>query len=686
MAQYLDKFNSTVKSKQVEQILDKLTKEKETGEIRSLEEFTNKFNKLVADLFSIDLTPSLKIEEGDEVISSEVHNEMLQKIDNDLKTSAGGINQVEDVQTAHRQLINQSTITKKIYDQIRELEIKTEVYKGLKYNPYGFDGAIYSNFNGSKQDQLEYNDQTKDLFKDTNSFLHLQIEKDQTALINEDQTLSLREKNKKEYLFNNVYSFSSVDWETYAPVLEDEQNENIIFPIENLLKEDETFYKKEYVSTIKTSFKDFALKLSLSESQLISFLKIKLPFSSHKIFVKSIYIDNNMEGTTPFIWNVIEQKDAYGNSYYSNTSLNPITIFRFKAVYAKDFYINFRILDPEYSESQEQITTITDILKEEVESENIAQYVPILKQNLNIKKYWKFSIDIENISCGLVEYENKTCYISKPLEIENILNLGLKINKLFPEIKQLDSTSWYPGPLNAIPPEYNSLNEDIFNYQHNLSLYPLFVDTYIVKEKINQNNLSLGFDIFSIIPLIQFGESNYFQEYSLWKPLASSTWLLSGITGVDLYSPLPYITDALYGNLLSSSSALYEYNYVPDINIPMKEQIFSGTFEMDCFYTFITSANWRVSSSVSIPSLVGEYNGTTFPYFTMDLIGDLTARLNEGFIIAINKDKESPEVVKYKFYLMIMLRNESTYRNLTPIVLDYTLFYNIGNPDKFKEE
>jgi hypothetical protein len=262
--QYLQNYNDTVKSKQVEQILDKLTKQKESGEIRSLEEFTQKFNELVADLFAVNLTPSLKIEEGDEVISSETHNEMLGNSDNDLTTAAEAVNNLESVQKAHTQIIEQNTILKKIYDQIRELEIKTEVYRGLKYNPYGFDGAIYSNFNGSKSDQLEYNDQTKDLFKDSNSFVHLQIEKNEVGIINEDQTLTLREKDKKTFLFDKATSFASVDWETYIGTVEDEESQNVIFPIENLLKEDNTFYKKEYTSETKTSFKDFTLKGELN--------------------------------------------------------------------------------------------------------------------------------------------------------------------------------------------------------------------------------------------------------------------------------------------------------------------------------------------------------------------------------------------------------------------------------------
>jgi hypothetical protein len=148
---YLDKFQRSLPSVQGKQILRLLIEKKNSGEIKTLDEFKDNLKQLTTELLAQQLKPTLKLwfAIAGQDISSEQYNDMLQKIGNDLEAGFAEANNVEELIEAHHQLINNVSL-KMIRYGLNKLEEQVSLYEFLQSDTHGFDSSLYDTFRSSE--------------------------------------------------------------------------------------------------------------------------------------------------------------------------------------------------------------------------------------------------------------------------------------------------------------------------------------------------------------------------------------------------------------------------------------------------------------------------------------------------------------------------------------------------------
>ncbi len=151
MASYIEKFSSTIRKKQTEQILKLLNKQRSTGQIRTVEEFTSRLDTLVRDLSQTNLVPTMKLFKAEtyETINSETYNHILDRVEDDLTAAFGEAYNIDQVQKAHRAIIR-DVLLKSLKHGVDELDSKITLYEFLQGDKNGFTGSIFSTFRESK--------------------------------------------------------------------------------------------------------------------------------------------------------------------------------------------------------------------------------------------------------------------------------------------------------------------------------------------------------------------------------------------------------------------------------------------------------------------------------------------------------------------------------------------------------
>src|SRR5688500_16419153 len=122
MGQYLDKFKDTIGKRQTQQILNLLNKRRNSGQIRTVEEFSQQMEDLIRELTETTLKPSLSLFQAEEnnYIDSERQNFMLERVQDDLEAAFEEANNINEVQNAHQAVVR-DVILKNLRSGIAEL-------------------------------------------------------------------------------------------------------------------------------------------------------------------------------------------------------------------------------------------------------------------------------------------------------------------------------------------------------------------------------------------------------------------------------------------------------------------------------------------------------------------------------------------------------------------------------------
>ena len=167
MGQYLSKFAGTIGKRQSEQIMKLLNKRRNSGQIRSVREFTQKLEELMRELTSTTLQPTASVLEGEvgDEISSERHNFMLDRVEDDLSAAFEEANNISEAQKSHETIIKK-VILKNLRAGVAELEAKVDLFEFLNKDASGFDKAIFSTFRESKNERTHRRKLNRVLFRD----------------------------------------------------------------------------------------------------------------------------------------------------------------------------------------------------------------------------------------------------------------------------------------------------------------------------------------------------------------------------------------------------------------------------------------------------------------------------------------------------------------------------------------
>ena len=198
MGQYLDKFKDVIGKRQTQQIINLLNQRRNTGQIRTIEEFSKQLEDLVRSLTETNLKPSLSLflAKETELTDSESVNFMLERVEDDLIAAFEESDNIDEVQKSHEAIIR-DVIFKNLKAAVGELDSKIRIFEFLNKDNRGFDSAIFSTFRESKENRTKRGDPfTAVLFRDLRTGDTVNIKEDAVAeLIGERLTLANQDKN-----------------------------------------------------------------------------------------------------------------------------------------------------------------------------------------------------------------------------------------------------------------------------------------------------------------------------------------------------------------------------------------------------------------------------------------------------------------------------------------------------------
>lgn len=698
MAQYLDKFKGIIGKKQTEQILKLLNKKRNQGQIRTVKEFSEQLQGLVRELTSTVLTPSLKLWLGvqDEVIDSETYNFMLDRVQDDLEASFEEANKIDEVQKSHEAIVR-DVILKNLRAGVAELESKISLYEFLNKDLRGFDSAVFSTFRESKEARTQRGDaQASVIFLDPRTNLLIPNTEDATVeLVGE--RLTLPNDLVEQHSIRNIRQI----FDSETP-----QSELIVEPanvsLSNIIDNTKgTYWFQSLLFSSPKNYVKVKLEFDLGAVKEINYVEVE-PASRYGFILEAIhYVDGN---------NVVTDLEVPEIAVES-----PINV-RIKKVATRRLILTFRNENPskvqfEYGEGSDPlfdqalieppegieptIGGVSQDLKEILGSVKMQDIIGLQDVSKTSFSGYEFLTGFDNIRIGLTTYRSRGVYISSPLELENMGEIGLKTIESRPYLDSLDQQIRFTNTTYDIAQD-SGLEEDAETTPGYTSptYFQGSIEYWIVKQDISAEDILLRTTVFPILPL---GVSKIHHERLLLTEKSDPS-LVNNDLGETIFYTVPenvtvYRNGEILENVSSDPLALEGWKHypepsgdtadkLPNNNQPMRFRIqIVAPLAGDIFTVTYTPL---ISTTTSIPKNLSEEYTTVEGLKVVDLVGDLTARVGPGQVVIVGGLGEELEIAKSKIVLKIILRQNTAESSLTPAVEEYTLVSGYKDETKFK--
>ncbi len=673
---YLERFRSAVPTSQGNKILKTLRKKLESGAIRSIDEYRKRLQRLTTLLLENRIKPSLQIWKAleNEDIYAECFNDMLQHTEDDLATAFEEANNIEEVLTAHNNLIKQVALkmvrrgTTKLSNQIR-------AYEFLRRTKYGFDDVLLNTFDESLP-------RPSDAVGDISYFLN-------------------RDPRSNEVLDKSHYA--SVDL----------IGESLIGGIRDLRKA--AFQSAELRGNIDSTTTE--IDASFAHSKLSNMLDEQqgtywaIPILRRQPAPNGVTVELQFQLTVPQQLNYLELEPASDSAmqldalYYLDTSntlqeveleeiviAGPISI-SFAPIHARALIV--RLKQENYTEIQFKKTDKDSAFYQAVNkekwldgtSEEARTYLSttltssfILEDAFGLGteetaeevRYWQYIIGIDNIRAGHRTYWDTSYFIS---ECKTIAYPGLVGFIGLERRPRLDTTTGVVDlPLFRYPIE--SITEDSYVYYGNL-------EYWVIARFYDSNKKIISTDTFPILPI---GASRIYHERLILthqigtSKLCNDSGALLHYTEAQPgdvwiyqnYKRLTYGTDWTFVASGHASNLTVETSNTGR-RMQRGVQLLITPSTTDLFTVSYTPV---VSTTQALP-----YSTTLMK--SIDLVGDEHVRVARNNFITIDSEHLSQKVTSADFYLLIILRQNSSAISFSPLLEEFAFTFGSQNDNKF---
>jgi hypothetical protein len=690
MGQYLDKFKSQIGQKQTEQIIKLLNQQRNSGQIRTIEEFSKKLENLVRELTDTVIKPTSKLYEAEveKEISTESYNFMLDRAKDDLDTAFTEALNIDEVQNAHEAIVR-DVVLKNLRSGLAELDSKITLYEFLNKDTRGFNNALFTTFRESKENRT---------FRGTtayNSILFLDPRKGDLTEASEDaaveligERLTLSPKSATNYTIRNVTQLFDDDT-PQSELIVDPPNislSNIIDGTKN------TYWAQSLIYQTKREFVKTKLELDLGIVREINRIEIE-PASRYPIILESItYLDGN---NVPVVLNLPEQE-------FVSTG-----VVQFKKIASNKIILTFRNEHPtrvqfEYDPSKE--TLFSQALQEPPEGvqANISDAAEDLNKIISSGRVksllgvdtstpqtfigYEYQIGFDNIRIGVSTYSSRSIYVSSPLKITGAGQIGLKVDEKRPytdvpisEIKYTDKT-------------YDNLDENE-NAGINSRNFLGSIEYWIVKQDLSTSGSLIKTSVFPILPL---EVERVHHERLVLNEKSSPSLSLNDIGTLMFFTNVTDGELKVYRNfelLTNETDNLFatdgwKLEPIPPAGVTLRTPNQGARMRLKIkivapLATDIYTVSYTplVSTTAALPQTISEFAGTG-GIQVVDLTGDLSVRAGLGQIVYTDIIEEDQEQLESRIYLVILLRQNTAEESLTSIVEEYTLV--VGYKDREK--
>lgn len=675
MGQYLDTFNGILKTRQAEQILKLLNKQKETGAIRTVQEFRDRLDLLIQNLSQSVATPSLQVYQAatDHVIDADSFNFMLDRVHDDLSAAFEEANTISQVQEAHTAVVR-DVILKNLQYGIAELESKVDLYKFLNTDKNGFDTALFSTFRESKEQRTTRSvDQSAFLFTDPKVGDIIATSQDASVdLVGERLTLGTE--------LSSMYDIRSIRqiFDATAP-----QSELIVEPpntnLENVIDGTTGTY---WIQTVllkdaRPSIK-LKLQLDLAATKDINLLQIEPAVLKNLILESVDYIDGNN-----IVTNLVKPELTILSpaklSFRTVTTKSVILTFRnenyqpiqFEYTSGSDTLFNQSFLEPPQglAPSLQSVATDLDAL---LASAKIKDVIGLSTTSPGSFHGYAFTTGFDNIKLGISTYTDRSIYLTAPLNVNDIRQVAIKSA----ETRPVSDAVFSDAHISTVT--YDLLDTD---FPHGS------IEYYIFKRDFDSNGNILSTIRFPILPLNATRidhERLVLVEKSLTSNLHNDIGYLNFFTDqlagiVRVYrngTELPFYTGtSVTDGWIDGTTSL---DRTPDQGAPMKFRIQIQQPAIGDIYTATYTP--MTCNTLAVPKTLNEW--ATSGAVIVDLIGDLSARIMSTNVTVLEPPANSDKIASSQIFLGIILRNNTANATLTPAVEEYTL--TAGHKDDAK--
>ena len=697
MSQYLEKFAGTINKRQSEQILKLLSKQRNSGQIRSVQEFTQKLQDLMFELTSSVLTPSLQLWMADrsEDIDSETYNFMLERAEDDLSAAFEEAINIDEVQRSHEAIIR-DVILKNLRAGVAELDSKISLFEFLNKDNRGFDSAIFSTFRESKEGRTQRQGvQAQLLFRDPreNNELIPTVQDASVELVGERLVLAAANNS-----FHTIVDVRQI-YDSESP-----QSELVVEPpgtsLRNMIDNTKgTYWVQSILFSEKQEYVKVKLEFKLGTVREINVVEIE-PASQFGIVVENIsYADGN---------NVITNLDI------AERTLDGAASIRFRKVATDRIILTLRNensrktsfkynteVEPLFEQAlaepplgiQPSFATVSTELAEAIPSTKIQDAIGLVAPVSLTFSGYEFVTGIDNIRVGISEHESRSIYISSPLKSSGIGQLGIRTVESRPYLEGLGQEIKFTNVTYDIDQDSSFTDDSVLAVGSTSNTYfQGSIEYWIIKQDLSTSGALLRTVTFPILPL---DVNRVFHERlvladktvaTLTDPnLGKAMFFTTRTDGnVKVYRNGVLLTDQTDDPL--ASSGWRDVSTIPDRtpgnSTPMQFQIqvldgLSGDI-FTVSYTPVTSSSQALPNTLSEFVQVGGLN-------TVDLVGDLSARVFIDHTVILDKIGEDTSAQESNMFLVILIRQNAAEPTLTPAVEEYTLMGSSIDITKFEE-
>jgi hypothetical protein len=663
---YLQSYRSALPTAQGNQIIKILTQGRDSGKIRSIEEFKKNLQELTSKILAERITPTLKLymaTAGTDT-SPEQYNYMLDRIQDDLEAGFIEADNLDLILDAHHNLI-QDVVLKSLRYAVNELESKLKFYEFIDKNEQGFDNALFNTFREAIQGITARSASVASLlFVDQKTHQPILTDEDcwidtvgerlllgpaTNTLIQPKNAVWLSNSNSIRSELDVTFSNSSIQ-----NILDGTQKTYWVVPI--------------LLSETKVSGVPMEVALEFGGSRTINYVDIE-PASLYPITLLGIdYQDaNNIRLSTD-----VEETILTGpiRVMFTRISANSLILRLKQRNYTEIQFVqrtgesNFHRAILGQSLDNIDVDSITEDLKEILTSDYILSDLLGLSTTVSQQsKYFEYTFGFDNIKPGYSSYDSRGIFVSAVKKIKDLGQVGLKIEEYRPY--QL------PGETGQYFEQYSypvrSLSEDD-------KFYHSSVEYWLVCQHYSVDGLLISSDTVPVLPL---NTNRIYHERLLLT--ANTSGILNADLGQLMFYTLGSGTDVIvYRNgtaLTFNASDGWEFVTTGDVSgltvetpasgKPMKRAIrIKSTVQPLDIYT--VSYTPLLSNTYTIPS-------DTTNLYTVDLVGDHSARLTQDNSIIFESIRKGNTISYTELYLTIIMRRNSSIDHLSPVVEEYML-------------
>lgn len=675
---YLEKFRTSLPSTQGKQILRLLVSKKETGEIKTLEEFKTQLKQLTTDLLARQIKPTLNLWTAiaGEEISSEQHNDMLEKIHNDLETAFAEANTLDEVIEAHHQLIEHLAL-KVIRLGMNQLESQITLYEFLEKTTHGFDDSLYNTF---RESELLNTSRA-----DVNAAL-LYVDPRNGESILEDEDAKIDTVGERLILGSDKLSYITPKRASFLASASSARSElNVSFDnsdINHILDGEQNTYWAVPIllSNISNTGVSVEVQIEMNAFQDVNFIEIEPAVYFPVILSEIEYIDSN--GTRQTAFATETTFSGPGSVNFNRITTNALILtfkqesyseVQFKKRRGETNFYKAIIASPVTSNID--LDAATESLKNTLSSDFLLSEVFNIPDDLDEqKKYYEYVIGLDNIRVGHNSYLDRSIFVSKKKTVSKPGLLSLKVVETKPT---QDAGTTTISIEDYTYPVRSSTEDDVF--------YHGAVEYWTVGQFYDPTGHLISTNYIPIFPL---GANRIYHEKLIFTNKTVSTYVNKNAGSLMFYMAADASDIKVYRNatLLVQDT---DWSFSSNAEITSTDP-YSSSSRMKRGIEILYDTNpldiYTVSYTPDLSNTFIQASTGQAQLSTVSVMADNEARIAKDNVVVIDKTIGSYEVDYADFYLIIIIRRTSSNGNVTPAIEEYMLITGSRDQEKFTKD